>query len=257
MTRHQHPRGVQAGFWGLVAAQAAWEVCKAHDKPGELPSHYWSAEYLARWCQLDRERGGMAGMKRGMERAVEAGLVELLPDGTARIHDWDQRNIDPRTSKRKRTRKKDGGLHGECPGPSRVIQDDPGRPGTDLDERALQDGTDPDPPPTPPAGGEGEVYRVALEWQIWSEYQARFSEKMGGTIPPTTQGTSTILADIKRQLNHLRKAETTDAQYLAAVCKALDAYFSMHDDKVTEQGFPLWLFRDRLPRIIQQLRRSR
>jgi len=127
VTRQQHPRALTAGGWGMVVAEAVWEIAKAHDRNGTLPASYWRAEFLSKWSNFELERGGRKGIERGMRQAVAAGLLDILPDGSIKIHDWEQYQPDPRTGKRNADRKDIAQLRGDHPTRSEAIQFDPVR----------------------------------------------------------------------------------------------------------------------------------
>ncbi len=166
VSRQHHPRAVIAGGWGGVVAEAVWEICKMYDKPGVLPARCWNAEFLASWTHFREERGGVAGIKRGMDRAVEAGLLEVMADGSVRIHDWDQHQMDRTAGERnRRARRKDNGeLDGCDTGRYGAIRDDTGRHG------ATSHGS---PPQTPPLTGQDGTARAPVDLEgtilvVWS-----------------------------------------------------------------------------------------
>ena len=227
-------------------AEAVWEICKAHDKRGLLPSSYWQAEFLARWTQFDRERGGLPGIKKGMASALKSGLLEQHKDGTVEVHDWEQYQMDSRAARKKRKAdpRKSRKLQGQDPGPSSAVQDDPVGPGTvqkDPVDRTEQDRTDPEHAHTPDN----------MIWMINQAFTA-IHESRTGVLPSQPQNIQSKLEDIKRQFDHHRKPETTDAQYLAVVQAALVRYFDTAGDQ--DGNYRLWHFRDCLPAILQQMK---
>ncbi len=257
VSRHHHPRGMVAGFWGMVAAQAAWEMCKAHDKSGILPAHYWSAEFIARWWQADRERGGVKAIERGMKQAEKAGLIIRLKDGSIQIHDYHQYQTDPRAGRRKQKPQSNnnGTIEARDPGPSGVIPDDPVSSSTgpdhplDRSDHSRSDHTE-DPAPAPDDPN-------TLESRVWRAYLTRYDERKG-TYPGHSVGKwQSHLSNIKIQLAHPGKRNDrnpSDDEMMGLAEKALDRFFELDDKFVNEADHSLGVFVSRLPRIIQEIR---
>lgn len=177
---HTHPRIADAGFWGMTVIQAAWRICKAQDERGVVPAIFWTPTTLARWTLSASERGGLAGIKRGMESCEALGLVEREPDGSVRIRDWEQYQIDARegNGKRNRVPRNNRRLRDPDPGRSRGI---PERPET---SRSVQQGS---PPPDPPPIQDGtrtpdDIALRPIEDRIWLEWYRLYSDRW--TVPP-------------------------------------------------------------------------
>jgi hypothetical protein len=141
VTRQQHPRAMEAGGWGMVVAQAVWEICKAHDKHGIMPAHYWKEEFLTRWTNFDSERGGITGIRKGMKQALDAGLLERAADGSIKIHDWQQYQVDPRIGNKKTDDNKNNNLKETKPVSSSVTPTDTIPKPCDTEKSIRQDRT--------------------------------------------------------------------------------------------------------------------
>jgi hypothetical protein len=130
---------MQAGGWGMLVTQAIWEICKAHDKSGIVPAHYWNADYIMRWTNFDCERGGKTGITKGMNSALASGLLERVEDGSIKIHDWQQYQIDPRIGIKKSDDNNNNGLKNAKPVSSSVTPTDTTTNQCDTEKSTRQD----------------------------------------------------------------------------------------------------------------------
>lgn len=84
----RHPKFVLAGFWGGVVTDAVWEIAKLFDCDGGDISQFWTAEYIC--SHLNGGPEEVEGVRAGMQRAVDCGLINVTQDNRVLIHDWDE-----------------------------------------------------------------------------------------------------------------------------------------------------------------------
>ena len=257
VTRQQHPRALIAGGWGGVVVEAVWEIVKSRDSDGTLPAIFWNPEYLTAWTHFDSERGGLAGIKRGMKKAVEAGLVEVLDDGSVLIHDWQQYQVDPRAGKKRPDPYKNAKLKPPDPGPSRTSRDDTGLSGpirrTGHDNTG-QGGPAPDYSKTHPAVAPDPVETSPdLTWVVQEAFRNQYAEQYGHRSRWSEPGHGQKAADLVDYFRELAEGKglDLDADTLArGVKNATKRYLSDGDEFVIAAAHNFDLFVSRIDRYV-------
>lgn len=234
--------------------EAVWEIVKARDRDGVLPALCWTPEYLAVWTHFATERGGLTGIKRGMQKAVEAGLVEELEDGSVRIHDWDQYQLDKRSGHRRPDPFGNAKIGPPDPGSSRIAPD---RVGSErIASPTGQDRTIHSSPPPEEEGGRLPIEPEDMKWRLWRKYQATYENVKRRTPPQSASRLVDRLEDFRRQLDFLRSPTTSDEDYIQFAEDSVRLYLAMDDEHVRKMGHDLGTFVVRLPGIIEQMQQG-
>jgi hypothetical protein len=197
-----------------------------------------------------------------MEAAVAAGLVEVLPDGAVRIHDWEQYQLEVRKAgKRIRTTMHSEELRDPDPGSSRIIPDHPGSSRTIP--LTGQDRTE-DGERTPDDRDRADrVDPTSLKWAIWGEYVKRFEDKEG-TYPAKSQlyrdRDLDLLIRAAQAPARIKGFEVDNAEVLSLATDIMDRFFASDEIAIVGQGprrYSLGVLVQSFGELLQRKRRER
>lgn len=127
-----HPKAVDAGFWGVVAVQVVWRLIKRHGDRGRLSAKYVTERHLRHVTRCDAETA--LRLLSGVEDAIRSGFLVKDEDGHIEAHGWDEVQWDSTHAKRQRDYR----------------ERQKSRDGGDKSRDAVTDVTRTPPHPTPP-----------------------------------------------------------------------------------------------------------
>lgn len=95
-----HPKSVEAGFWGVCVVQVVWRMIKRHGDRGHLDGKYVTERHLRHVTRCDDATA--ARLVRGLSEAAAAGFLVINGDGSIDAHGWDDVQWDSTHAERQR-----------------------------------------------------------------------------------------------------------------------------------------------------------
>lgn len=259
--RHTHQMGRRIGAWGCIVIEAVWEIAKVHGRQGVIGKDTVHSEAVSEWLRLDREAGDVdwAGfVAEGLRRCYEHGAIIDQGDGTVRVRDWSQRQLDPGAAERQRrsrVRRKQDPCHRDT---TDVTVTDRDVTMSRRQDGTIQDGTEetraPDYSNTHPAIDPDRIdAKPDLSWIVQESFRGQYAEMYGHKSRWNEPGHGQKAADLVSYFRELAEAKgiALDADTLArGVKNATKRYLADNDEFVTAGAHNFDLFVSRIDRYV-------